>query len=76
MVLADLRTDLLALQRELTESVVGEQPGDPGAAAEKFLAERTVVIDRVHGLQAAALPQPSPSAISVVTQTLLGLRRP
>jgi glutamate dehydrogenase len=75
MVLADLRTDLLALQRELTEFVVGEQPGDPAAAAEKFVAERALVIERVRSLQAAALAQPTPSAMTVVTQTLLGLRR-
>ena len=75
MVLADLRTDLLALQRELTEQVVREQPDDAAAAAEKFLADRAAIVERVRGLQAAALPQPTTSAMSVVTQTLLGLRR-
>ncbi|MDH3687687.1 MAG: NAD-glutamate dehydrogenase, partial [Myxococcales bacterium] len=75
MVLADLRTDLLALQRELTEIVIREQPNDPAAAAETFLANRAVVIERVRGLQTAALPKPTTSAMAVVTQTLLGFRR-
>jgi glutamate dehydrogenase len=75
MVLADLRTDLLALQRELTELVLAEKPSEPATAAEKFLGERTALIERVRDLQVAAGPQPSASAMAVITQTLLGLRR-
>ena len=76
MVLADLRTQLLDLQRELTLSVLGPAPPDPKAAADAFLADHAEAIARVEALQQPALTRASASALSVVTQALLRLREP
>ena len=74
MVVADLRTQLLDLQRELTESVLAEKPADPTAAADAFLADHAERIARVETLQQPTLARASASALSVVTQALLRLR--
>ena len=74
MVVADLRTQLLDLQRELTESVLAEKPADPRAAADAFLSDHAERIARVETLQQPTLARASASALSVVTQALLRLR--
>jgi hypothetical protein len=74
MVVADLRTQLLDLQRELTETVLADKPADPTAAADAFLADHAERIARVETLQQPTLARASASALSVVTQALLRLR--
>jgi len=74
MVVADLRTQLLDLQRRLTERVLAEKPPDPRAAADAFLSEHAERIARVEALQQPAGSRASASALSVVTQALLRLR--
>jgi glutamate dehydrogenase len=74
MVVADLRTQLLDLQRELTETVLAEKPADPVAAADAFLSEHAERIARVEALQQPTLTRASASSLSVVTQALLRLR--
>ena len=74
MVVADLRTQLLDLQRELTETVLAEKPADPVAATDAFLADHAERIARVEALQQPTLTRSSASALSVVTQALLQLR--
>lgn len=76
MVLADLRTQLLDLQRELTARVLAGDPLDPKAAADAFLSDHAEAIARVEALQQPALSRASASALSVVTQALLRLREP
>jgi glutamate dehydrogenase len=74
MVIADLRTQLLDLQRQLTETVLADKPGDLRAATDAFLSEHAERIARVEALQQPALTRASASALSVVTQALLRLR--
>ncbi len=74
IVLMDLRTELLALQRELTERSVAARPDDPLAAVDDFLRERSAIVERVRALIPETLATPTASALSVVTQTLLRLR--
>ncbi|HEX2485177.1 MAG TPA: NAD-glutamate dehydrogenase domain-containing protein, partial [Myxococcota bacterium] len=74
MVLADLRTQLLDLQRELTARVLAPGPADAKAAADAFLSDNAEAIARVEALQQPALARASASALSVVTQALLRLR--
>jgi NAD-specific glutamate dehydrogenase len=74
MVIADLRTQLLDLQRQLTESVLADKPADPRAAADAFLSDHAERIARVEALQQPAISRASASALSVVTQALLRLR--
>jgi glutamate dehydrogenase len=74
MVIADLRTQLLDLQRRLTQAVLAEKPADPRAAADVFLADHAEAIARVEALQQPALSRATASALSVVTQALLRLR--
>jgi NAD-specific glutamate dehydrogenase len=74
MVIADLRTQLLDLQRRLTGAVLAEKPADPRAAADAFLADHAEAIARVEALQQPALSRATASALSVVTQALLRLR--
>jgi glutamate dehydrogenase len=74
MVIADLRTQLLDLQRQLTETVIAEKPTDPRAAADAFLSDHAERIARVEALQQPALSRTTASALSVVTQALLRLR--
>ena len=74
MVIADLRTQLLDLQRQLTETVLAGKPADLRAATDAFLSEHAERIARVEALQQPALTRPSASALSVVTQALLRLR--
>jgi hypothetical protein len=76
MVLADLRTQLLDLQRELTTKVLAPGPADPKAAADAFLSDHAEAIARVEALQQPALSRASASALTVVTQALLRLREP
>jgi glutamate dehydrogenase len=74
MVIGDLRTQLLDLQRQLTERVLAEKPADPRAAADAFLSEHAERIARVEALQQPALSRASASALSVATQALMRLR--
>jgi glutamate dehydrogenase len=74
MVVSDLRTQLLDLQRELTETVLAEKPADPVAATDAFLSDHAERIARVEALQQPTLTRASASSLSVVTQALLRLR--
>jgi len=76
IVLADLRIQLLALQRELTEAVLAPGPRDAKEAADAFLAAHAETIARVETLQQPALTRASASALAVVTQALMRLREP
>jgi len=73
MVLTDLRTQMLSLQRELTEHALRDAGGDPAAAVETFLVSRGEAIERVKSLQPEAQMAPSASALTVVTQALARL---
>ena len=74
IVLTDLRTGMLSLQRELTERAFAARPGDPLAAVDAFLDEHGATIERVHALAREARETPTASTLTVVTQTLMRLR--
>jgi glutamate dehydrogenase len=76
MVLTDLRSELLGLQRGLTEFALrsDREGADAVPAVDAFLAPREEAIRRVHVLQSAAEIAPSASALTVVTQALTRLR--
>jgi glutamate dehydrogenase len=76
MVLTDLRTELLTLQRGLTELALREMGvgTDPVAAVDAFVSSREEIIRRVHALQPAAEIAPSASALTVVAQAVERLR--
>lgn len=74
ILLTDMRTELLALQRELVRAAVERAPGDPVAAVDAFLAARRSIIERAAGLVPERPADVSASALVVATQTLLRLR--
>ncbi len=74
IVLMDLRTGMLTLQRELTAQAVARQPGDALVAVDAFLAEHSATIARVRALEPETPAAPTASALAVVTQTLMRLR--
>ena len=74
ILLTDLRTELLALQRTLTRQAVANGVADPGAAVDAFLAERAPIVERVRSLVPEVVTGRSASALVVATQTLLRLR--
>ncbi len=74
IVLMDLRTELLSLQRELTTQAVALCPDDPLAGVDHFVRDRAAIIARVKGLITENATNPTSSALSVVTQTLMRLR--
>jgi len=73
MVLVDLRSELLDLQREITERVLARKSDDLMAAVDAFVAEHAAVLERVRGLQRRAAAAVSPSALAVITERLRGL---
>jgi glutamate dehydrogenase len=74
IVLMDLRTELLALQRDLTREALAMRPEAPLVAVDDFLLSRASVVARVRALIAQTAPTPTASALAVVTQTLMRLR--
>jgi glutamate dehydrogenase len=74
MVLTDLRTEMLLLQRELTEHVLRADGEDSIAAVAAFLEQHRDSIERIGTLQQEALLSPSSSARTVVAQALVRLR--
>ncbi|HKK52362.1 MAG TPA: NAD-glutamate dehydrogenase domain-containing protein, partial [Myxococcota bacterium] len=74
MVLTDLRTEILSLQRALTEQALRDGPEDPEAAVEAFLASAEETIGRVRGLLPEAQMTPSATSLTVVVQALSRLR--
>ncbi len=89
LVLMDLRTEVLSLQRVLAEQALRQNgghgghdehgmdpatPGDPEAAVEAFLAAHEESLRRVHALLPEAQTTPSASALTVVVQALARLR--
>ncbi|MBW2419982.1 MAG: NAD-glutamate dehydrogenase [Deltaproteobacteria bacterium] len=73
MVLVDLRGELLDLQREITECVLGRAADDHAQAADAFLSENAGLLDRVRGLQRQAATSSSPTALAVIAERLRGL---
>ena len=74
MVLTDLRTQMLSLQRELTEHTLRDGGEDPIAAIQGFLEANRDTIELVGTLQPEALLSSSASALAVVSQALMRLR--
>ncbi len=74
MLLADLRWDLLDLQRELTEAVLAGKPEDPLAATEAFLEAHAPLLTQVRELQRRAGTSGGPSAQAVMIERLRALR--
>jgi len=74
MVVQDLRTQMLTLQRELTEDALRDADEDVAAAVEDLLTSRRDAIERVRALQPEAGMSTSASAFTVVTQELVRLR--
>lgn len=74
MVLTDLRTEMLSLQRELTEHALHEGGEDHIAAVDAFLELHRDAIERVARYQPEVLLNPTASALTVVTQALVRLR--
>jgi glutamate dehydrogenase len=75
MVVQDLRTQMLSLQRELTEDALRDAEEDVAAAVEDLLTSRREAIERVRALQPEAEMSTSASAFTVVTQELVRLRQ-
>jgi glutamate dehydrogenase len=76
MALADLRWELLDLQRALAESVLLAKPADPAAAADTFLTRHEPLLAQVRELQHEAGASPPPSALVVIASRLRALRPP
>ncbi len=74
ILLIDLRTEILSLQRDLTESAVAGQSGDALAAVDAFLREHEAAIERARALEPGARAARSASALAVVAQALMRLR--
>jgi glutamate dehydrogenase len=73
MALADLRHELLDLQRSVTERVLAGKSDDPVAAASGFLAEHEADVTRIRDLQ-QSVTTASPSALAVIATRLQCLR--
>lgn len=74
MALADLRWELLDLQRALAEAVLAGRPAEPLAAVDAFLARHEPLLARVRELQREAGTSPPPSALVVIASRLRALR--
>jgi NAD-specific glutamate dehydrogenase len=74
IVLMDLRTGMLTLQRELTAYAVASRSGDALEAVDAFLADHAAIVERVRLLEPETPAAPTASALAVVTQTLMRLR--
>jgi glutamate dehydrogenase len=74
LLLVDLRWELLDLQREITERVLGAEPRDLEEAVEGFAGSHAPVLARVRELERSAAAEVGPSALSVITARLRGLR--
>jgi glutamate dehydrogenase len=76
MILVEMRWTLLDLQRELSERLLRESPGDPERAAEAFVASHAAQLERVRALQQRAISSGRVSSLAVVTRSLGRLRTP
>jgi glutamate dehydrogenase len=76
MILVEMRWTLLDLQRELSERLLRESPGDPDRAAEAFVASHAAQLERVRALQQRAISSGRVSSLAVVTRSLGRLRAP
>jgi glutamate dehydrogenase len=74
IVLMDLRTEVLSLQRDLTRHAVSRRPQEPLLAVDDFLLDHASVVARVRALINESTSTPTTSWLSVVTQTLMRLR--
>ncbi len=74
LALADLRWELLELQRALAEGILADGAGEAGGALEAFLAHRQAAIGQVRALQEQAGPAAAPSALVVIGNRLGALR--
>lgn len=72
--LTDLRTEMLALQRELTARAIASHPDDPMAGVDAFLNGQAMIVSRVRSLIPETPATPSASALAVVSQALTRLR--
>ena len=72
--LADLRWELLDLQRVLAEAVFEGGPADPLAAADAFLSRHEPLLAAVRALQEEAGASPTPTALIVIASRLRALR--
>jgi NAD-specific glutamate dehydrogenase len=74
LTLADLRYELLDLQRELTQAILAEKPDDPDEAVDAFVEANAALLDRIRGLVQRAGEGASVGALSVLTARLRELR--
>jgi glutamate dehydrogenase len=74
IILADLRQNMLDLQRALIEHVLARDPAEPMAAAEAFLAEREHEVARILELQQRAAGSATPSALMAIAARCERLR--
>ncbi len=76
IIMADLRQNLLDLQRTVTEHVLVAGSGDPSAALDAYLSDRAADIDRIRRLQQRAGVAATPSALSAIAMRCEALRPP
>ncbi len=74
VVLMDLRTEMLSLQRDMTAQAIARRPDEPIAAVDDFLREQSAVIDRAKALLSETVSNPTASSLTVVAQSLMRLR--
>ncbi len=78
IVLMDLRTEMLSLQRNLTNQALALRPEDPVRAVDDFLSQSASIIARVGTLISETTTEtttdPTASALAVVTQTLIRMQ--
>lgn len=72
--LIQLRSSLIDLHDALAEEILADHPRDPEAAAARFLAERSVHVERIRRLQQRAAGVDRPSSLSVVARAIERLR--
>lgn len=68
--LIQLRGSLIDLHDALTEEVLADRPRDPEAAAARFLADRSVHVERIRRLQQRAVGAERPSSLAVVARAI------
>ncbi|MDJ0787608.1 MAG: NAD-glutamate dehydrogenase [Myxococcota bacterium] len=70
MLLADVRWDLLDLQREITEGVLAAGGDDLEGAVVRFLEDHATEIDRVQALERRSAAEATPGALAVIAARL------
>jgi len=76
MVLADLRQNLLDLQRDVTGHVLAGTTDDPSTSLDAFVSEHAADIEFIRDLQQRAAAASTPSALSVIASRFDRLRPP